>query len=258
MTEPQVVPDRISHPINLYVIFGILALGIAIFVTFQFLPEDETATIAFILSLVFTAGVAGLSFFVSKRAGIGVLSKAYFSLGLGFTSYLTAELLYYTFELVLGIEAYPSIADVFFFALYPFTLGHLLLNMSYFHSGYTTFQKIWIPAILVFAIFVYVMMSLSVPEAETNFDFYYGLLFVSAAAVTLSFTILGALIFRSGALGVVWLLLVLGLMMSTTGDIWYYHLEIFGAYYDAHPVTVVWYVANMFIIYALFKHVKII
>ena len=258
MTEPEVVPDKISNPINLYVIIAILAIGVAIFVAFQLLPEDETGMLAFVLSVAFAGGAAGFAFFVSKRAGIGVLSKAYLFLALGFTSYVVAELLYYTFDLILGIEPYPSIADVFFFALYPFTLGHLLLNMSYFNPGYTTIQKVWIPAIPVFAIIVYVVLSLSVPDAELNFDFYYGLIFVSAAAATLSFTILGAITFRSGALGVVWLLLVLGLMISTAGDVWYYHLEIFGAYYDAHPVTVVWYVANMFIIYALFKHVKII
>ncbi len=258
MPEPEVVPDKISNPINLYVIIGILAVGAAIYVAFQILPEEQTGMLAFVFSVGFAGGAAGFAFFVSKRAGIGVLSKAYLSLALGFTSYVVAELLYYTFDLVLGIEPYPSIADVFFFALYPFTLGHLLLNMSYFHTGYTTLQKIWIPAIPVFAVFVYIVMSLSVPDAELNFDFYYGLIFVSAASVTFSFTVLGALTFQSGALGVVWLLLLLGLMINAAGDVWYYHLEIFGHYFDAHPVTVVWYVANMFIIYALFKHIKII
>ncbi|NIT60661.1 MAG: hypothetical protein GWN00_32005, partial [Aliifodinibius sp.] len=107
---------------------------------------------------------------------------------------------------------------------------------SYFHTGYTTLQKIWIPAIPVFAVFVYIVMSLSVPDAELNFDFYYGLIFVSAASVTFSFTVLGALTFQSGALGVVWLLLLLGLMINAAGDVWYYHLEIFGHYFDAHPV----------------------
>ena len=100
------------------------------------------------------------------------------------------------------------------------------------------------------------MLSLSIPDAELNFDFYYGFIFVTGASLTLSFTIVGAVIFRQGVLGIIWLLLVLGLMINAAGDIWYYHLEIFGSYYDAHPVTVVWYVSNLFIIYALYKHLK--
>ena len=99
-------------------------------------------------------------------------------------------------------------------------------------------------------------MSISVPDAELNFDFYYGLIFVAGASTTLSFTIIGALTFREGVLGPIWFLLVIGLMINAAGDVWYYHLEIFGEYFDAHPVTVVWFVANLFMIYALYKHIK--
>jgi len=76
------------------------------------------------------------------------------------------------------------------------------------------------------------------------------------SSMVLSFAILGASIFKRGVLGTVWLLLVIGLMINAAGDVWYYNLEIFEAYYDAHPVTTMWYVANMFIIYALYKHLK--
>ena len=258
MKEPDIVPDKISNPINAYIIICILALGITSFVALQILSEDDAGVLAFVLSVGFAGGVAILSFIVSRQNHAGILSKAYLLLGFGFTSYVIAELLYYSFELILEIEPYPSVADIFFFALYPLLLGHLIINMKYFHSGYTRLQKVWIPGIPIFALLVYVTMSLSVPDAEVNFDFYYGLIFVAGASVTLSFTILGATTFRQGALGVVWLLLVFGLMLNATGDVWYYHLEIFGHYYDAHPVTVIWFVANMFIIYALYKHTKII
>jgi len=258
MKEPEIVPDKISNPINIYVIIGILAVGSVVFAMLNFLSEDDAGLLAFNLSVIFASGVAVFAFIVSKQNETGVLVKSYFSLGLGFTSYAIAEILYYLFDLVFEIEAYPSIADIFFFALYPFILGHLLLNLKYFHTGYTNLQKVWIPAIPVFALVVYMMMYIGIPDAELNFDFYYGLIFVAGASTALSFTVLCALTFRQGALGVVWLLLILGLMLSTAGDVWYYHLEIFGQYYDAHPVTVVWFVANMFMIYALFKHLKII
>ena len=245
-------------PLFSYVIIGILVVSSAIFVVLNFLPEDDVGLLAFGLSVIFAASVAVFAFIVSKQNETGILAKSYFSLGLGFASYTIAEILYYLFDLVFEIEAYPSIADIFFFALYPFILGHLLLNLKYFHMGYTNFQKVWIPAIPACALIVYVIMYMGVLDAELNFDFYYGLIFVAGASTALSFTILCALTFQQGALGVVWLLLILGLMFSTAGDVWYYHLEIFGQYYDAHPVTVVWLVANMLMIYALYKHLKII
>ena len=256
MKEPEIVPDRLTNPFNLYVIIGILAIGISSYASMQILSEEDVGVLAFVLSVLFAGGVAVFAFIVAKQSHTGVLARSYLFLGLGFTCYVIGELLYYTFELIFNIEPYPSIADVFFFALYP--LGHLLLNIRFFHSGYTKLQKIWIPAIPIFSVIIYITMSLGAPDAEINFDFYYGLIFVIGAATTVSFTLVGASIFREGTLGTVWLLLVIGLMISAAGDIWYYHLEIFGAYYDAHPVTTVWFVANMYMIYALYKHLKAI
>ncbi len=258
MKEPEIVPGKISNPLNLYVIIGILVVGGIIYAVLNTVSEEDAGSIAFPLSVSLAAVVAVFAFIVAKQNETGILRKAYLFLGLGFTSYAIAEILYYLFDLVLGIEAYPSIADIFFFALYPFTMGHLLLNLKFFHTGYSTLQKLWIPAIPVLALVVYVALSLSIPDAELNFDFYYGFIFVAGASVVLSFTILGASIFKQGVLGSVWLLLVVGLMLNAGGDVWYYHLEIFGEYHDSHFVNIMWYVSNLFMIYALIKHRKTI
>ncbi len=258
MKTPKTVPDKLSNPINPIIIIAILSLGVGIFVSMNVVSEEDAGTIASIVS-VFLAGVVALfSFIVSKRNDTGVLAKSYFSLGLGFTSYVIAEFLYYSMEIVFRIEPYPSIADIFFFAVYPFTLIHLLLNIRFFHSRFSYFQKIIVVIIPSFALVAYTLLSISVPDAELGFDFYYGLIFVVAASVTLSLSIVGAVIFKEGVIGAVWFLLVIGLMINAAGDVWYYHLEIFGEYFDAHPVTVVWHIANLFIIYALTKHLKII
>ena len=256
MGEPDVVPERLSNPLNLYLVIGIFVIGGIIYAILNLIPEDDGGLLAFGLSVSLSGGVALFGFLVARRHGTGVLSKSYFYLGLGFTSYFIAEILYYLFDLVLGIEAYPSIADVFFFALYPLILGHLIVNIKLFGSGYSKFSKIWIPLIPLLALLSYVLMWISIPDAELNFDFYYGVIFVLGASSAFSFTIVGALIFREGTVGAVWLLLVIGMMINVVCDIWYYHLEIFGEYYDGHIVTAGWYIANMMMIYALYKEVK--
>ncbi len=152
MKEPEIVPEHLSNPVNNYVLVGILLVGLCLFVVLNLVSEDDAGIIAFSTSVIIATGVAIFAFVVSKQSETGILAKSYFLLGLGFTSYVVAELPYYTFDLVLGIEAYPSIADLFFFALYPLILGHLLLNLKYFHMGYSNFQKFWIIAIPVTAL----------------------------------------------------------------------------------------------------------
>lgn len=258
MKNQDIVPDKITNPIHPMIIIGILSIGLVIFISMNVVSEEDIGTIAFSFSILLTITVAIFALIVSRQHEIGIIAKSYFALGLGFLSYVMGEILYYSMEDLFGIEPYPSVADVFFFATYPLLLIHLILNIRNFNVGYTKLQKIWIPSIPILALVAYTILFIGVPDAEINFDFYYGLIFVAASSTTLSFSILGALTFRQGALGVVWLLLVLGLMINATGDVWYYHLEIFGQYYDAHPLTSIWFVANLFIIYALYKHLKII
>ena len=256
--EPEKVPEKLESPINYKIILLILAAAISLQITLMNLDEDLAGSAAFIVSVGASLAVSLASFVIAKRYWSShVFGKAYLAFALGYFSYFIAEILYYTFDLILGIQAYPSVADVFFFALYPFTLIHLILNIRFFNPKFAIIPKVWIPLIPIVFVFVYSYISIGEFE-EPNFDFYYGIIFVLAASTTLSFAIFGATIFKKGVLGVAWLLLLIGIFMNAIGDVWYYHLEIFGEYYDAHPVTVLWYVANIIMIYALYKHIETI
>ena len=256
--EPNIVPSKLENPINIRVLLIIFAIGVVIYVSLNLLDGDNAGNLAFVLSVVITSIVAFSSFKVSKRYwGTKVFGRAYLSLGLGFLCYAIAEVMYYTFELYLGIDPYPSVADIFFFALYPFALGHIILNLKFFNTKISKLPKIWMPIIPISFFLIYTILSFQEID-EPNFDYYFGTAFVVGASITLSFAILGASTFRQGLLGTAWLLLVIGILLDAIGDVWYYSLEIFGAYYDAHPVTVVWYIANIMIVYALYKHKEII
>ena len=89
---------------------------------------------------------------------------------------------------------------------------------------------------------------------EFNFDYFYGIIFVSIAAVAFSFTILGAKSFKGGTLATPWLVLVIGVLILLIGDTTYYYLELFEGYTFTHPVNLFWYGGYMIIVYALYKH----
>ena len=257
MASPDVVPEKLENPIDIRVLLIILGAGAVIYAALNVIDESSTGNLAFVLSVGIASGVATTSFIVAKRYwGTNVFGRSYLSLGLAFLCYAIAEIMYYTLDLILGIDPYPSIADVFFFALYPFSLSHIILNIRFFNTKIPKHAKIWIPLIPITFFLLY--SSLSFQEIdEANFDYFYGIIFVIGASITVSLALLGAVTFRQGLLGVVWLLLLIGLLLNAIGDLWYYSLEIYGIYFDAHPVTVIWYVANLMIIYSLLKHKSI-
>ena len=253
----QTAPKKLHNPISLKIIGIILAVGIGIHFLIQSLPEDVLGNFLLIVSVAFASGVSISAFIISKRYwGTAVFGKSYLALGLGYLSYAIAELLYYTFDFILGIEPYPSVADIFFFMVYPLAITHLILNIRFFIK-LKPFSKVWIPIIPIIFLIVYAYFSITEFE-ELNFDFYYGMIFVAISSITLSFAIFGASIFRKGILGVAWLLLVVGLLINALGDLWYYYLEIFGGYSDTHVLNSIWYVSNLIMIYALYKHQKIL
>jgi len=89
-----------------------------------------------------------------------------------------------------------------------------------------------------------------------SFDFFYGIIFVASASVTLGFAIQTAKIFRGGLVGTAWLVLVIGITINLIGDVWYYYIEVMDSYTLEHPVNLFWYSAYLLILYALYKHKK--
>src|SRR6187431_3078330 len=238
----------------------LLIAGLAvIYQTFNYiLPEveGELSPIDFVV-LASVAVCAISSFLVSKRYDrSAVFGQAYLALGIGFTAYAIGEIVWDYYIGVLKIDPYPSIADIFFFAQYPFIIFHLIRNIKFFRRKINKVTKIWLAAIPVALVLLYSYFTFQ-HEGYSLFDYYYGLPFVAASATTLSFAVLGIQVFRQSLLASVWSLLAVGIFLNTFGDINYYHLEIFGLYTRTHFVNVLWFLAPLIITYSLYRHYKI-
>jgi hypothetical protein len=256
--HPNIVPDKLKTNINFKVIAGIIVAVIIFHVSINYgLELENTDTVISIFSLLNPLAVAMASFIVaSKYIDAGLYRKAYLVLGIAYSMIFLGELTYLIYDLFLGIDPYPSIADVFFFLQYPLTLIYLILNIRFFAS-FTKRSKMWV--ILLPSIVLLTYASISFSElGEIGFDFFYGVSFVVSASVLLAFAVLGATIFREGLLGKAWMILVIGILSLTIGDIWYYYLEYLGEFDLIHPVNLFWYAGYWIIIYALYKHKKII
>lgn len=259
MKTPDIVAEKIDSPIN-YKFLILIVLAAVIFqfaLTFIFTSEDSDLIIS-VVSFINPLAVAVIGFFLAYRyKGSLVFGKSYLFLSLGFFSLFVAEVVYSVYDLVLDIEPYPSIADIFFFAYIPLLIAHLVLNIKFFQPSTKSITKIWVSVIPIVITVSYVIFSIS-ETGETNFDFYYGSIFVATTSIALALTILGTKIFKEGALGKSWWILLLGILALTFADDWYYYLEIIEEYDLTHPVNILWYAGYWIIAYALLKHKKTI
>lgn len=264
--KPERVPEILKTTINFKVLVLIFA-GVIGLQTFLYLAPETTEIeegIAY-LSMAAPLVVAIYSFFVAHRYGLSqVFGKSYLMFSLAYFAFFLAEVTYYAYDVIYGIEPYPSFADVFFFALYPLTTLHIIINLRFFKTKTKFPQKL--PFIIIPIIFfsAYTITASDVyggiegifADENDTFDYFYGLIFVAAAAVPLSLAAFVAIIFRGGMLGIVWILLLIGILINNIGDVWYYYLELFDGYDLYHPVNLFWYSSHVILIYALYKHAK--
>jgi len=260
------VPTILQTKIN-YKLLGIIFLAAIAFQSYLYFVEttDQIEEGIAYLSMSTPLLVSAASLVIAFRYGLSeVFGKAYLIFALAYFSLFLAELTYYAYDVIYGIDPYPSIADVFFFVLYPLLSIHILTNLKFFKTKIPIKQKVLFAIIPIIIFSIYSGASLDeyggyeemIGDEEAAFDYFYGLIFVGGAAITLSFAALGTIVFRGGLLGVVWAVLLIGILIFTIGDVWYYWLEVVGEYDLTHPVNLLWYMSDGILIYALIKHSK--
>jgi len=272
---PQVVAEKLGSPIN-FKIVGVIAgivLGFHFLVNYLgefdvYVSSSDALVSGF--SLIIPLSVSIFAFSTSRRySGALVYSKAYVMLGVAFLLMFFAEVTYIIYDLVLDLDPYPSIADVFFFLFYPLIIAYLIINLRFFAPKISKSGLALTIGMPIIATISYLYLIISPYFTETalsefgifeiiedfgSFDFYYGMIFIAAASVTLGLAIHTATIFRGGLIGTAWLILVVGIILNLVGDTWYYYSEVTTGYALTDPVNLCWYSAYLLILYALYKH----
>ena len=204
--------------------------------------------------MIIPLSVSIFAFLTSRRySGTLVYSKAYIIFGVAFLLMFFAELTYFVYEQILDLDPYPSIADVFFFVFYPLIITYLIINLRFFAPKISKSGLFLIIVMPIIVTLIYIYLTIL---DFGSFDFYYGIIFITAASVTLGLAIHTAKIFKGGLIGTAWLILVVGIILNLFGDTWYYYIEVIGEYSLADPVNLCWYSAYLLILYALYKHKK--
>src|SRR5574338_991086 len=256
--EPEKVPTRLTTSINYKILFLILGLVVAIQIYIFLSTEENADLLTTVVSVTNPLAASAAGFYVAKKyLNSEVFGKSYLVLAIGLLSMGFGELTYLYYDFVLHEDPYPSIADVFFFGFYPLGIYHIVKNVRFFNAKIDFPTKILVVILPISIVGLYSFLSFQ-QIGEANFDFYYVLIFISVSSILLSSSIIVVRVFRQGLLGVAWLVLVIGILLTTIGDVWYYYLETFDQYTVNHPVNLFWYASYMVITYALYKHQKII
>ena len=197
-----------------------------------------------------------LACFATSRAygGSKVFGKSYFLLGLSYIAFFAGEALYYFYMDVQEDYTYSVVADVFFMVSMPLLLAHIIINIRYFTTGLEAYQKAILVTVPTIAFSGYLLVLGANPQGLDWNPFNF--ILVAESVLVLGFTVVAFTIFRQTVLFGPWFLLLIGIMLSTAGDIMYHYTDIVSLYDFADPTTGLWLASSMIVIYALYSHQK--
>lgn len=257
---PEVVPEKLTEKIN-YKIFFVIVAGLLVYQFYLYSfksPDDQNIEFTETIVTTITALVAAIAgFLIAKRYWkSSVFGTSYLALASGMLCNAVAERIYYFLEQQ-GQVPSPSVADWVWLAFYPLTFYYLVRNILFFKPKIRLPVKAFVILLPIAITGVYAFLDYGQEQATTT-TFILGLAYIIGSSVILSAAILGALIFRQGTLGTPWLILTMGIVLTTLGDNWYSYLDVYNQYTVTHPLNLLWYGGYLVIAYALYKHKKVL
>lgn len=211
------------------------------------------------LYIPITGSFAALAVLTSIRFGLkGKHGKAWILFSIFAVSWLIAELTWFTLEIVLGIDPYPSIADFFWFLGYPFLF---FFSLFYLHPVKTAIsQKILYSAIGISLILLIPMLYVTLTLEDSSTPFIEVALaagYPIADAIVLVPAIIGVALFFKGKVNFLWTLMLLGILSQVVADTLFFVTELNETYFTGHPIEITFFWSYILFSFGLYNHLKI-
>jgi hypothetical protein len=213
--------------INLKLVITYLIVFASIFFLYYFSSETQTSSIQlFYTFITFSPAIAGSC--LLHINGIGnKYGKTLLLLTIGFWFWAIAECVWYLYRYVLGVDPYPSVADLFF--LIPYPLFFAGIYIAYKNSGASILNVskkfltldvciITTLSLLVAYFGIYRAYNPEVSDIENSLSFIYGIVDLVLVAISL-FIVSIIREFRNSKLGSFWIAITLGFLSFFVADV---------------------------------------
>lgn len=210
-----------------------------------------------VMNLIIVIPFAVFSIILSARNGIaGNLGKAWLCFAVFAVFWSIGEVIWAMDEMVFKKDPFPSVADFFWFAGYPFYIAFSLWYLKPFRNSISTktiaFASSISIALMGFLVYCAIAKS-QLPEFETAILTAYP---VGDAACLIP-TIIGFVLFFRGQVNFTWLLLLVGMFSFVVADSAYQIISQTSVYYTGHPLDTAYLWAYVFFVFGIYHHNKL-
>ncbi len=182
-------------------------------------------------------------------------SKAFLFFTLGTLCWFTAEIIWSVYDYIYNIDPFPSEADIFYIAAYPFFVIFLLISLQPIKKLIT--KNIWMFSILLsfaFLIPSFLACLNALNESEGGLDSIsksIALSYPVMSAFQLVPAVIGILFMAKKEVGYSWMLMLFAFLIYFVSDTFYLFSQLDNSYYDGHPVDLMYLFSFVLLIFSL-------
>ena len=240
-----------------FLFFSLLAIGFIMLIA-NLVGHEVTTITTDLLYVPVPGALVVLSIIISTRFRVkGDHGKAWILfIGLA-ASWFTAEQIWLVYELVYHLDPFPSMADFFYLAGYPFLLSFSIYYLKPLKDAIS--KKMLVCAVvasltlLIPSLYVAYDTNSEISDLERSLALSYPV----ADAIVLIPALIGVILFFKGEVNFLWSLVCVAIVLNVVADTGFLYTSMNGSYYTGHPIDMLYLWAYVLFSFGIYSHIQI-
>lgn len=240
-----------------YLIFTLIAV-VFVIIFANFLDKSITIIVGNWIYTPITLLLVILSIKITKRNRlVGYLGKSWLLFTVATVCWFVAEHIWVVYELIYEIDPFPSEADIFWLAGYPFFFIFFVLYLQPMRKAIS--KKMILYASLISLSLLVVSLSVNyVEESElTDVQFIIGISYPISDVIILIPVILGMFLFFKSEVSLLWTLVFFGILSEIIADTLFLFFSLDSSYYTGHPIEILFLCTYVLLIFGVYHHITL-
>lgn len=259
MSNPTLIK---SHTNDRRILISLIGVLLGLTILYQSRPFLDDAQFAWISIPVYAITPAAMIFFASVLTITlyrkkHYQSKAFLFAAIGSACWFIAEQLWQLYDHIWEGDPFPSEADIFYLGGYPFMTLFVMVSLKPVIKSVS--RNVWLFAIgLSFSFLIpSILASYEWMFGEEAFDTAVALSYPIASAILVVPTIVGIMYLAKKGANFSWMIILFAFIIYGIADTFFLFLEIDEAYYDGHPVDLLWAYTYTMLAFAFYSRLKL-
>ena len=240
-----------------YLLISLIVTGFAFLIAESF-GKEISDLFTNLIFIPVPASVVVLSVILTKRNSLtGNHGKAWLIFTIFASLWFIAEQVWLVNELIYKEKPFPSSADFFYLAGYPFYFVFSFLYLRPFRDAISKKMIVTTSFIAIVILIPNLYMTFDNNSDESEFAIILGAIYPIADAIVLIPAMIGVTLFFRGKVNFLWSLLLIGMIFEVVADTGFQYVSLDNSYYTGHPVDILFLWSYLLLSFGLYDHLKI-